>query len=150
MNVSKDLFGILSAIKWRILWIAVSSVGCLWFSYWIFYDISVWSKPLSQVYFVNIAGLGLSLALILFGTFFGYLNKRISARSEVKIQKQKPSTITLPVQVTPVQVAPVQVAQVHQELKVQPKPSDVPGCNHFLGYLSKRDKSEKVIAARNI
>ena len=134
MNISKGLFDFQISIKLRVLWLAFSTAILLWFSYWIFYDISVWSKPLDQINSVNLIGLVLSFALILSGTIINKLPKRTSVGAEVKAQEQESAAIGLL----------MQVAQVSQELKLQPKPSDVHGCLHFLGYLRKREKSETI------
>jgi hypothetical protein len=134
VNVSKDLFGLQIGFKYRVLWLAFSMVIFLWFSYWIFYDVSVWSKPLNQTNPINLVGLVLSIASILSSIIINKLPKRTSVKAEIKAQEQKSVDIGQPVQAT----------QVSQELKQQPKASDIHGCQHSLGYLRKREKSETI------
>jgi hypothetical protein len=55
----------------RGLWIGVSSMSGIWFTYWIFYDIIVWNKTLAQVQKANYIGLILSIVLTILGAALG-------------------------------------------------------------------------------
>ena len=50
----------------QALWFSACGASLLWFMYWIFYDLIVWSKPLVAVYPLNYFGVALSVSLILF------------------------------------------------------------------------------------
>jgi cell division septation protein DedD len=48
------------------VWFSACTAALLWFMYWIFYDLIVWNKTLTQVYPLNYFGIALSVSLILF------------------------------------------------------------------------------------
>ena|SRR3990172_4622367 len=50
----------------QALWFSACSASLLWFMYWIFYDLIVWSKPLVDVYPLNYFGVALSVSFMLF------------------------------------------------------------------------------------
>jgi len=55
-------------IEIRALWFATSILSSLWFLYWIFYDVYVWNKELTQVRLQNYVGLIIFIALAILGT----------------------------------------------------------------------------------
>ena len=50
----------------QTLWFSACGAALLWFMYWIFYDLIVWSKLLVEVSPLNYFGVALSVSLMLF------------------------------------------------------------------------------------
>jgi hypothetical protein len=81
-------------VKIRSLWILATALSLIWFLYWIFYDIVVWSKPLVSVNWMNYAGAILSTAFILAGFQLEKLKykavkiKRNGQNNEQKIEER--------------------------------------------------------------
>ncbi|MFX1521600.1 MAG: hypothetical protein ACFFCD_16970 [Promethearchaeota archaeon] len=70
--VEQSLISIETLSKiFRALWIGVSSISVIWFLYWIFYDVIVWNKTLSQLRVTNYIGLILSTVLAILGAVLG-------------------------------------------------------------------------------
>jgi hypothetical protein len=143
----------------KISWIAVSTILAVWFLYWVYYDVSVWSKPLAQVQPVNYVGLIVSVALAIVGTQLGKIGvfKRLLPPSE---QKQKvPKELRRKPQPTKRKTQPIErtqesqptaqeetkeTTQTEESLQVPPGASVPPGCKFFIGYLHARPESTDI------
>ena len=143
----------------RALWIAVFIISSLWFLYWIYYDVYVWSKTLTQVRLQNYFGLILSIALIVFGTQLGKFGisekltlfaediQKKQAKNKQQVQKiQQVKQVSEEKQIQPnKQAQQTQPVQPVKELKKQPHDSSIPpGCKFYLGYLHNRSKSVEI------
>lgn len=50
----------------QVAWFSAWGASLLWFMYWIFYDLIVWSKTLVEVQPLNYFGVAISISLMLF------------------------------------------------------------------------------------
>ncbi len=141
----------------KILWSVAFIILSFWYLYWIYYDVSVWNKTLAQVAVNNYAGLGISLFLAIFGTQINKVptiktlflpTKQTELKSQLSksqsIQQIKQTRTSLGTK----QIMTVAPAQAISEQKSNRKEENhVPrGCNHSLGYLRERPKSEAIPA----
>ena len=128
----------------RALWIAVFFISSIWFSYWIYYDISVWGKALSQVPLQNYLGLTLSIVLIILSTQFRrfgvswkliHLAKsvqdRLTKRTQVQQVEREPIQSSMDIE----QIPPVEEPVKDEEEQIPKGSSIPPGCKFYLGYL---------------
>ncbi len=141
--------------KLKILWSTAAVILSFWYLYWICYDALVWNKTLAQVAVNNYVGLGVSLFLAILGTQIEKIPSVMTPalptkRNEPKVQTSQ----TQPAQQIkqtlaksePNQTTIAMRAQTPFEQKtVQPQEKHTPtGCNHKLGYLHERPKSEAI------
>jgi hypothetical protein len=130
----------------KALWIACFFISSIWFLYWIYYDVYVWSKALSQVPLQNYLGLTMSIVLIVLGTQFEKIGiswrlihlttsvqNKLMKRTQVQRVGRKQIRSSADVK---------QIPPVIDEEKQIPKGSSIPpGCRFYLGYLHQRKKS---------
>jgi hypothetical protein len=128
-------------LRFRALWFAVSIVSSIWFLYWIFYDVIVWNKALTQARPANYVGLIVSIALAVVGTQLGKLgsSEKIMVPIEQNVHKVTENQQNLKEEQTE-PIEQVQQLQIAKEMKSQVPPgSSVPkGCKFYLGYLHTR------------
>jgi len=145
-------------VRLRALWFAASIISSIWFLCWIFYDVLVWNKALTQARPLNYVGLILSIALILLGTQLekiGIGEKPTPLVEQIQHKKQmqpkKRIQQTQQVQQVP-EAQPTspteqtrQIQPGKEEEKQMPQDSSIPpGCQFYLGYLRERPKSAEI------
>ena len=142
-------------VRLRILWFAASIILSIWYLYWIWYDVVVWSKALTQVPLYHYAGLVLSIAFILLGTQIRRIRLTKKPTLFVRQSEQK-RRIQQTQQVQQVQQVPEaqptspteqtrQIQPGKEEEKQMPQDSSIPpGCQFYLGYLRERPKSAEI------
>jgi len=142
------------ALKCRVLWSAFFAVSFVWFSYWIYYDVAIWNKPVSQVNPANYAGSIMSIIFVLAGVLIG----RIGGTGR-KLKKETPrapqtlQTSQMPQPVSTSIAEPTLQAEITLPItstagaQIAPKASSISSaCTHSLGYLHSRQKSEEIPA----
>jgi hypothetical protein len=134
----------------KVLWLAASMMFSVWFLYWIFYDIFVWGKALTQVGPANYAGFVASIALVIVGTQLekiGVLEKLL-LRSEQTVYKElrQSSQLREGERILPIeQVQQIQSPKKEEDALQIPSDASVPrGCKFFLGYLHTRPDSVEI------
>ena len=132
----------------RVLWLAVSGVSSIWFSYWIFYEALVWNKLLDQATPINYVALILSIVLFIIGTQLGKLDvfKKPKLLSEQNFSEKFSEKNRMPYAQISSQGEQIQQIQLHSDEKkrktLMPKgPSE---CKFYLGYLPNRPKSFEI------
>ena len=139
MDFEKTLLAI------RVLWLAVSGISSIWFSYWIFYEAFFWNKLLVEATSINYVALILSISLFIIGTQLGKIRINNKPKFHIKVnsaEKLSEKSQTKSAQVTP-QGAHIQQIQLHNDEKKRKilLPKGPPGCKFYLGYLPNRPKS---------
>jgi hypothetical protein len=145
-------------VRLRALWFAAFIVSAVWFLYWIFYDVLVWNKALTQAGTANYVGFIVSIVLLILGTQLG----KIGVHKKLMISPEQDlyQTVNQNQQVLewekmqPVeqvqQIQPPKEAQEIQppkevETKQVPQGALVPrGCKFYLGYLCTRPESTDI------
>ena len=134
-------------LAFRVLWLAVSGVCSIWFSYWIFYEALVWNKLLDQVTPINYVALIFSISLFLVGTQLGKIgiNNKPKFHKVNSAEKFSEKSRTKSAQVTS-QGEQVQQIQLHSDEKKRKTlmPKGPAGCKFYVGYLSMRPKSVEI------
>ena len=142
MDFQKTLLAI------RVLWLAVSGISSIWFSYWIFYEALVWNKLLDQATPINYVALILSLTLFIIGTQLGRLGYFKKQKFHIKVnsaERLSEKSRMTSIQVTS-QGEQIQQVQLHSDEKKRKTlmPKGPAGCNFYLGYLPNRPKSMEI------
>jgi hypothetical protein len=133
----------------KLLWVAASMIAAVWFLYWIYYDVTVWSKALTQVAPANYAGLIVSIVLAVGGTQLeriGVFNKLLlPSEQHVYKQLRQNSQPTKRTRIRPVdQTLQSQPAKKEDTVQI-PQGASVPrGCKFFIGYLHTRPASVEI------
>ena len=132
----------------RVLWLAVSGVSSIWFSYWIFYEAFVWNKLLAEATPINYVALILSIVLFIIGTQLGKIG--VFKKPKLLSEQTFPEKFSEKNQVTSAQISSqgeqVQQIQLHSDEKKRKTllPKGPPGCKFYLGYLPNRPKSVEI------
>jgi len=132
----------------RVLWLAVSGVSSIWFSYWIFYEALVWNKLLDQATLINYVALILSIVLFIIGNQLGRIGafKKPKLLSEqILSEKFSEKNRMVSAQISS-QGEQTQQIQLHSDEKKRKTlmPKGPPGCKFYLGYLPNRPKSVEI------
>jgi hypothetical protein len=142
-------------MKIKVLWFAASIICSLWYTYWIFYDVFVWDKALTQVRPVNYVGLTLFMALTILGTQLEKAAIFKKLMLLVDIVRKKPQTKNTQ-KVRQIEQIPEEkrIQSMAQTRQIQPtndtktritNGNKIPlGCSFYLGYLYKRPKSTEI------
>ena len=132
----------------RVLWLAVSGVSSIWFSYWIFYEALVWNKLLDQATPINYVALILSIVLFIIGTQLGKIDvfKKPKLLSEQKLSEKFSEKNRMPYAQISSQGEQIQQIQLHSDEKKRKTlmPKGPPRCKFYLGYLPNRPKSFEI------
>jgi hypothetical protein len=132
----------------RVLWLAVSGVSSIWFSYWIFYEALVWNKLLDQATPINYVALTLSVFLFIIGTQLGKIGafKKPKLLSEQILSEKFSEKNRMVSAQTSSQGEQIQQIQLHSDEKKRKTlmPKGPPACKFYLGYLPNRPKSVEI------
>ncbi|KON31868.1 hypothetical protein AC477_03720 [miscellaneous Crenarchaeota group-1 archaeon SG8-32-1] len=132
----------------RVLWLAVSGVSSIWFSYWIFYEALVWNKLLDQATPINYVALILSIVLFIIGTQLGKIDvfKKPKLLSEQNLSEKFSEKNRMPYAQISSQGEQIQQIQLHSDEKKRKTlmPKGSPRCKFYLGYLPNRPKSVEI------
>ena len=132
----------------RVLWLAVSGISSIWFSYWIFYEAFFWNKLLDQATPINYVALILSLTLFIIGTQFGRLGYFKKQKFHIKVNSveklsEKNRIVSTQVTSQGEQVQQIQLNSDEKKRKTLMRKGPA-GCKFYLGYLSNRPKSMEI------
>ena len=100
-------------LKYRLFVSGILLASSLWFVYWIYYDMSVWNKSLSQVNSLNYVGLALSAFLILGANLIGRF-----PRSKGEVRRLEKVSAGIDEVKTPI-ASPTPIEPKKEELKSQ-------------------------------
>jgi hypothetical protein len=142
-------------LKLKALWSVAFIILSIWYLYWICYDVVVWNKTLAQVTMTNYTGLGVSLFLAILGT---QINKIVALKSPpLPAKLNEPKVQTSPTQPAQQIKQTTLSPETNQRTMITQKQSPIEqkysppqgrytptGCNHSLGYLHERPKSEAI------
>jgi hypothetical protein len=132
----------------RVLWLAVSGVSSIWFSYWIFYEALVWNKLLDQATPINYVALTLSVFLFIIGTQLGKIGafKKPKLLSEQNLSEKFSEKNRMVSDQTSSQGEQTQQIQLHSDEKKRKTlmSKGPPACKFYLGYLPNRPKSVEI------
>jgi len=124
-------------VRFIAIWFVASTISSAWFLYWIFYDIFVWGKALTQVGPANYAGFVASIALVIVGTQLekiGVLEK-LKIHQKLKLHKSQQGQ----------REQQIQSPKKEEDALQIPSDASVPrGCKFFLGYLHTRPDSVEI------
>jgi hypothetical protein len=95
--------------KYRFLISGGFACVSAWYAYWIYYDVGVWGKPISEVNALNFFGLAVSILLVFGGLWQGRkLSTEKAANTNLKpILKMKPPTVSSPSETRKIETTPV-------------------------------------------
>jgi hypothetical protein len=132
----------------RVLWLAVSGVSSIWFSYWIFYEALVWNKLLDQATLISYVALILSIVLFIIGNQLGKIGafKKPKLLSEQFLSEKFSGKNRMVSAQISSQGEQIQQIQLHSDEKKRKTlmPKGPPACKFYLGYLPNRPKSVEI------